>query len=156
MASFSSEEDMEKIVAGTTELKVGEIMLATTTPSQDIASVTTTTIPTTPAKEEHMKEPASVTTTTVSTTPAKKEHTKEPAVGATPVSLTVPDEEKKPESQQASSSSSPTKPKPHLIVGDEVPATPNTKRSMREGQLGHLTPIQEEALQHFQIQAKPR
>ena len=132
MASFSSEEDMEKIVAGTTELKVDEI---TTPTSQDIASVTTTT---------------------VSTTPAKEEHTKEPAVGATPVSLTVPDEEKKPESQQASSSSSPTKPKPHLIVGDEVPATPNTKRSMREGQLGHLTPIQEEALQHFQIQAKPR
>ena len=138
MASFSS-EDVEKVVAGTEALKVEEVVLATT----------------------HSQEAAAITTAT--TTPATEEHKKENTAVETPLPLIIPEEdtkkeEVKPESQasSSSSSSSPIKSKPPHLVGDEVPATPNTKRSMREGQFGHLTPTQEEALQHFQIQAKPR
>jgi len=38
---------------------------------------------------------------------------------------------------------------------DDTPATPQTKKMMREGQVGHLTPAQEAALGTFKQQARP-
>ena len=116
--------------------------------------------PSSSSEEEHKKEtPAAVPEkeskpeSHAPSSSSEVEHKKETPAAVSSASLTIPEKESKPDSHAPSSS--PIKSKPHL-VGDEVPATPNTKRSMREGQFGHLTPTQEEALEHFQLQAKPR
>ena len=144
MASFSS-EDVEKVVAGTEALRIDDVI--TTTLEEGEVKTENPSISLTVHEEQSKPESHAPTSS------SEVEHKKETPAAVSSASLTIPEKESKPDSHAPSSS--PIKSKPHL-VGDEVPATPNTKRSMREGQFGHLTPTQEEALEHFQLQAKPR